>query len=381
MRKRTGLGIIALGVVGILLGCGQQGGKVSIRIAVAGPFTGNAAAFGEMIKKGATLKADTINAAGGIHGRPIELVWGDDVGDPKEASTVATKFATDRSIVAVIGHFNSSCSLAGKPIYKREGVVELSPGSTNVNVCIGSEWTFRNVYRDDFQGQFLARYVRQRLNLKRVAVFYDNDDYGTGLKNAFLEEAQKQGIEIVTTAAYTRETVDFKPELSNIKALNPDALFVSGLYNEAALITLQARQQGLTMQLLGADGVFSPGYVQVAGKAAEGTLITTPFLFDAGGKDAQEVLKKFKEKYKEDPDCWAALTYDAVGILADAIAKVGPDRKAIRDHLASMTSPDKAYPGITGRTYFDANGDCVKPAYVSTVKDGRFVSAPVQMLE
>jgi branched-chain amino acid transport system substrate-binding protein len=294
---------------------------------------------------------------------------------------VATKFASDRSIVAVIGHFNSSCSLAGKPIYKREGVVELSPGSTNVNVCIGSEWTFRNVYRDDFQGQFLARYVKQKLQLNRVAVFYDNDDYGIGLKNAFLEEAQKQGIEIVTTAAYTRETVDFKPELANIKALNPDAMFVSGLYNEAALITLQARQQGMTMQILGADGVFSPGYVQVAGKAAEGTLITTPFLFDAGGKDAQEVLKKFKEKYKEDPDCWAALTYDALGIIADAIQKAGPDRKAIRDHLASMNAPDKAYPGITGRTYFDANGDCVKPAYVSAVKDGRFVSAPVQMLE
>jgi branched-chain amino acid transport system substrate-binding protein len=381
MRKLIRVWIVAAGIAGVLSGCGQGGGGGTIRIGVAGPFTGNAAAFGEMIKKGATLKADTINAAGGINGKQIELVFGDDVGDPKEASTVATKFAADRSIVAVIGHFNSSCSLAGKPIYKREGVVELSPGSTNVNVCVGSEWTFRNVYRDDFQGQFLARYVKQKLNLKRVAVFYDNDDYGIGLKNAFAEEAQKQGLEIVGTAAYTRESVDFKPELANFKALNPDAMFVSGLYNEAALVTMQARQQGLTMQILGADGVFSPGYIQVAGKAAEGTLITTPFLFDAGGAGAKEVLKKFKEQYKEDPDCWAALTYDAVGIIAEAVAKAGPDRKAIRDYLGGMTSADKAYPGITGKTYFDANGDCQKPAYVSVVKDGRFVSAPLQMLE
>ncbi len=123
-----------------------------IRIGIASPFTGNAAAYGEMIKKGAFLKVDEVNASGGVDRKRVEAVFGDDAGDPKEASNVATKFAYDKSILIVIGHFNSSCSLAGKPIYKRGGVVQLSPGPTNVRVCEGSPWTFRNLYRDDFQG-------------------------------------------------------------------------------------------------------------------------------------------------------------------------------------------------------------------------------------
>ena len=107
----------------------------TLKIAVAGPFTGSVAAFGEMIKKGAQLRAEEINRNGGINGKQLELVFEDDTGKDKEASLVATRIASNRKILAVVGHFNSSCSLAGKPIYKRNKIVELSPGSTNVNVC------------------------------------------------------------------------------------------------------------------------------------------------------------------------------------------------------------------------------------------------------
>lgn len=380
------IGLLIVAVVSIL-GCSNQ---PEVRVAVAGPFTGNAAAFGEMIKRGAELKAKEINAAGGINGMKLTLVFGDDTGTEKEARAVATRFATDRRVLAVVGHFNSACSLAGKPIYAENGIVELSPGSTNVSVCEGSDWTFRNLYRDDFQGEFIAKYIKNVLpELQSVGVLFDNDDYGRGLKDAFTAEAEMIGLNIVTAEAYDRDNTDFKAQLTSIKAKNPDAIFVSGLYGQAALIVKQAREAGITARFFGADGVDSPDFLKIAGAAAEGTYLTTPFTFGAGGAEALKVAQAFEAEYGVPPDTWAALTYDAMGMIADAIEKthntgatLAENRKAIRDHLASLDTAEEGYRGITGLTYFDKHGDTVnKPAYVKIVKDGEFTTAPKQMLE
>ncbi len=380
------IGLLIVGFVSIL-GCSSQ---PEVRVAVAGPLTGNAAAFGEMIKRGAELKAKEINDAGGINGMKLTLIFGDDAGTEKEARAVATRFATDRRILAVVGHFNSSCSLAGKPIYAENGIVELSPGSTNVSVCEGSDWTFRNLYRDDFQGEFIAKYIKNVLtDLQSVGVLFDNDDYGRGLKDAFTAEAETIGLNIVAAEAYDRDNTDFKAQLTSIKAKNPDAIFVSGLYSQAALIVKQAREAGITAQFFGADGVDSPDFLEIAGEAAEGTYLTTPFTFGAGGDEALKVAQAFEAEFGVAPDTWAALTYDATGMIAEAIektynkgAKLAENRKAIRDHLASLDTAAEGYKGITGLTYFDKNGDTLnKPAYVKVVKDGKFTTAPKQLLE
>jgi branched-chain amino acid transport system substrate-binding protein len=343
-----------------------------------------------MIRRGAELRAKEINAAGGINGMKLTLIFGDDAGTEKEARAVATRFATDRRILAVVGHFNSSCSLAGKPIYAENGIVELSPGSTNVSVCEGSDWTFRNLYRDDFQGEFIAKYIKNVLTeLQSVGVLFDNDDYGRGLKDAFTAEAEMIGLNIVAAEAYDRDNTDFKAQLTSIKAKNPDAIFVSGLYSQAALIVKQAREAGITAQFFGADGVDSPDFLEIAGTAAEGTYLTTPFTFGAGGEEALKVAQAFEAEFGVAPDTWAALTYDAVGMIEEAIkktynkeAKLAENRKAIRDHLASLDTPEEGYKGITGLTYFDENGDTLnKPAYVKIVKDGKFTTAPKQLLE
>lgn len=352
-----------------------------IKVAVAGPYTGSVAAFGEMIKRGAELKAKEINAAGGVNGKTLTLIFEDDTGKEKEASLVAERIASNRQILAVVGHFNSSCSLAGKPIYKRAGIVELSPGSTNVNVAAGSDWTFRNIYRDDFQAAFAAKYIKNILgNIQRVAIFFDNDDYGQGLKDSFAAAAKELGLEIVGMEAYDRDNTDFKAQLTSIKAKQPDLIFLSGLYSQAGLIASQARETGITAQLFGADGVDSPDFLEIAGDAAEGTYVTTPFVFRSDDTKAQKMAIAFEEMHGVAPDTWAALTYDAVGMIAEAIETSGENRKAIRDHLASIDSPEEGYNGITGLTYFDENGDCTKPAYVKIVKDGQFVPAAEQML-
>ena len=392
------VGLLVVGFVSVL-GCQPPDKKNTsetqttqgeVRVAVAGPFTGNAAAFGEMIKRGAERKAKEINEAGGINGMKLTLVFGDDAGTEKEAISVATRFATDRRILAVVGHFNSACSLAGKGIYQKNGIVELSPGSTNVSVCEGSDWTFRNLYRDDFQGEFIANYIKNFLKtFQTVAILFDNDDYGRGLRDGFTAAAEKIGIEIVASEAYDRDNTDFKAQLTSIKAKNPDLIFISGLYSQAGLIAKQAREAGITAQLFGADGVDSPDFLIIAGAAAEGTYLTTPFTFDLGGEKAQQVATAFESDYGVLPDTWAALTYDAMGMIAEAIEKtynkdasLAEKRKAIRDHLASLDTPEEGYKGITGLTYFDKNGDTVnKPAYVKIVKDGKFTTAPDQVLD
>ena len=391
------VGLLIVGLVSIL-GCQAQDRSAGqtqrapreLKVAVAAPFTGNAAAFGEMIRRGAELRAKEINDAGGINGMKFTLVFEDDAGKDAEASLVAERLANNLQILAVVGHFNSSCSLAGKPIYQRAGIVELSPGSTNVTVCEGSDWTFRNLYRDDFQGKFIAQYIDKILtDLQSVAVFFDNDDYGRGLRNAFVDEAEKIGLDLVASEAYDRDNTDFKAQLTSIKAKNPDAVFISGLYTEAGLIAKQARESGIVAQFFGADGVDSPDFLTIAGEAAEGTYLTTPFTFGAAGEDALQMAANFEEMHGVAPDTWAALTYDAVGMIADALEKtynaeaaVADNRKAIRDHLASLDTPEEGYKGVTGLTYFDINGDTVnKPAYVKIVKDGQFVAADQQLLE
>ena len=391
------VGLLIVGLVSIV-GCQAQDRSTGqtqrapreLKVAVAAPFTGNAAAFGEMIRRGAELRAKEINDAGGINGMKFTLVFEDDAGKDAEASLVAERIANNLQILAVVGHFNSSCSLAGKPIYQRAGIVELSPGSTNVTVCEGSDWTFRNLYRDDFQGKFIAQYIDKVLTgLQSVAVFFDNDDYGRGLRNAFVEEAEKIGLDLVASEAYDRDNTDFKAQLTSIKAKNPDAVFISGLYTEAGLITKQAREAGITSQFFGADGVDSPDFLTIAGESAEGTYLTTPFTFGAAGEDALQMAVNFEDLHGVAPDTWAALTYDAVGMIAEALEKtyspeaaVADNRKAIRDHLASLDTPEEGYKGVTGLTYFDINGDTVnKPAYVKIVKNGQFVAADQQLLE
>ena len=355
----------------------------TLKVAVAGPFTGSVAAFGEMIKKGAQLRAQEINESGGINGKQLELVFEDDTGKDKEASLVATRIASNRKILAVVGHFNSSCSLAGKPIYKRNRIVALSPGSTNVNVCKGSDYTFRNLYRDDFQGAFAAKYIKTVLTkVETVAVFFDNDDYGRGLRDSFKKSANSIGLSIVADEAYDRDTTDYKAQLTKIKSANPDLIFIAGLYSQAGLILSQARESGITAQFFGADGVDSPKLLEIAGESANGIYITTPFIFGLeGNEEAERVYAAFKQKFGKSPDTWAALTYDAIGMIAEAITEGGEKRKAIRDYLGNLTSPEKGYQGITGLTYFDEHGDCLKPAYVKQVAQGQFIAASVQMLD
>lgn len=363
--------------VALVFGFTTSAAAGNIRIGVASPFTGNLAAYGDNIKAGVSLKLKEINDAGGINGQKVELVWGDDLCQPKDAGTVGSKFAADKSIVAVIGHLCSSATLAAVPIYVRAGLPSISPTSTNPTIGdVGKGWFFRNCYTDDFQGRYLASYVVPKLlGKKKVAIFYENNDYAIGLKNSFVEGAKASGVTVTGAEAYTTGATDFTPQLTKLLQDKPEAIFLCGYHPEGALIAGQSRKLGFNGPLFGADGIDNEDYIKIGGKATDNTYLTVPFLAASASPAGKDFAKRFKKAYDRDVDWMSANAYDCLGILAHVIAKTGPDRKKIRDGLAAINSKANGYKGITGLTYFDKKGDCSKPAFVKKVKNGKFVAA------
>ncbi|MBW1775612.1 MAG: ABC transporter substrate-binding protein [Deltaproteobacteria bacterium] len=366
-------------VLGLALVFGITTGAMAgnIRIGVASPFTGDYAAYGDNIKAGVSLKLKEINDAGGIKGQKVEIVWADDVCQPKEAGTVGAKFAADKSIVAVIGHLCSSATLAAMPIYIRAGLPALSPTSTNETIgVVGKGWFFRNCYTDDFQGKYLANYVVPKLLGKnKVAIFYENNDYAIGLKDSFMAGAKAAGVNVTGAEAYTAGTTDFTPQLTKLLRDKPETIFLCGYHPEGARIAGQSRKLGFTGPLFGGDGIDNEDYIKIGGKAADNTYCTVPFLAASASPAGKEFAKQYKKTYGRDVDWMSANAYDCLGILAQVIGKVGADRKKIRDGLAAINSEANGYKGITGLTFFDKNGDCAKPAFVKMVKNGKFVAA------
>jgi branched-chain amino acid transport system substrate-binding protein len=318
-----------------------------------------------------------VNAAGGINGMKVEIVLEDELCDPKEAATVATKLANNPDVAIVVGHLCSSATLAALPVYRAAKLPAISPASTNVDIGKMSPYYFRNVYRDDFQGQFLARYINEARGYKRVAIFYEVNDYSMGLKNAFMKEAMDRGIRILGTEAYTSDTTDFKPQLTKFKAMDPDAIFIPGYAPQGTLIVSQAVGLGLKVGFFGADGLDDD--LMAKNPDAEGLFVTTPFLPDKAGPQAASFIETYRAKYGKDPNWFAANTYDAVGMAVAAIKAVGVDREKVREYLAGLNSVENAYVGVTGKTYFDENGDCLKAAFVKEVKGGGWVSAKEQL--
>ncbi|UCF82045.1 MAG: ABC transporter substrate-binding protein [Desulfobacteraceae bacterium] len=366
-------------VLGLALVFGITTGAMAgnIRIGVAAPFTGGLASYGDNIKAGVNLKLKEINDAGGINGQKVELVWGDDLCQPKDAGTVGSKFAADKSIVAVIGHLCSSATLAAMPIYVRAELPALSPTSTNPTIGdVGKGWFFRNCYTDDFQGKYLANYVVPKLlNKNKVAIFYENNDYAIGLKDSFMAGAKSAGVNVTGAEAYMTGTTDFTPQLTKLLRDKPETIFLCGYHPEGALIAGQGRKLGFDGPLFGADGIDNEDYIKIGGKAADNTYCTVPFLAASASPAGKEFANQYKKTYGRDVDWMSANAYDCLGILAQVIAKTGPDRKKIRDGLAEINSEANGYKGVTGLTYFDKKGDCSKPAFVKVVKNGKFVAA------
>jgi len=340
-----------------------------IRIGEYQSLTGSSASFGISSTNGSKLALEEINANGGVLGRKVELITEDDRSMPGEPATIVRKLIARDNVVAILGEFASSRALEGAPIAQESKIPFLSAGATNVKVTQVGDYIFRNCFIDPFQGTVMARFALGR-GFKKVAVLTDEkQDYCKGLSESFIADFKKDGGEIVREQSYSTGDKDFRAQLTSIKAANPDAVFLPGYYGEVGLIVRQARQLGIKVPFLGGDGWVGSSLIPVAGKQLEGCFFSSHCSMENPDPVLQDFVKKYRAKYKADPDDMAALGYDGLNLLVDAIKRAGnTDAKAIRDAIAST----KDFVGATGKITINAERNAHKAAVIQTIHNGKF---------
>jgi len=341
-----------------------------IKVGEFASMTGSEATFGQSSHEGTLLAVDHLNAAGGVLGRKMELLMEDDQSQAGQPATVVRKLIARDGVVAVLGEVASSRSLEAAPICQQSQIPMISPSSTNPKVTAVGDYIFRVCFIDPFQGTVMANFARHTLHLKKVAVLTDvKSDYSLGLAKFFKEGFIADGGAIVAEQNYSSGDKDFSAELTALKAVNPDGIFVPGYYTEVGLIALQAKQLGLNVPLLGGDGWESSSLIPIGGAALEGDYFSTHYSPEDTSPAVQDFVKAFRAKYNKIPDAMAALGYDSAMILADAMKRAGTtDGAKVRDALAAV----KGFSGVTGKITMDADRNASKPAVILVIRDGQF---------
>ena len=341
-----------------------------IKVGEFASMTGSEATFGQSSHEGTLLAVDHLNAAGGVLGRKMELLMEDDQSQAGQPATVVRKLIARDGVVAVLGEVASSRSLEAAPICQQSQIPMISPSSTNPKVTAVGDYIFRVCFIDPFQGTVMANFARHTLHLKKVAVLTDvKSDYSLGLAKFFKEGFIADGGAIVAEQNYSSGDKDFSAELTALKAVNPDGIFIPGYYTEVGLIALQAKQLGLNVPLLGGDGWESSSLIPIGGAALEGDYFSTHYSPEDTSPAVQDFVKAFRAKYNETPNAMAALGYDSAMILADAMKRAGTtDGAKVRDALAAT----KDFQGVTGKITMDADRNASKPAVILVIRDGQF---------
>ncbi|MEO8604061.1 MAG: ABC transporter substrate-binding protein [bacterium] len=362
-------GIAVAAALVLLAGCQQRTDE--IRIGEFGSMTGGTATFGISTHEGIMLALDEINGAGGLLGKPVRVISEDNQSKPEESVTAVLKLIKQNEVVAVVGEVASSRSLAAAPQCQSNHIPMLSPASTNPKVTEVGDYIFRACFIDPFQGSTMARFAVERLHAKRIAILTDTkNDYSVGLTQFFKTTAKQLGAEIVAEESYGEGDIEFKAQLTVIKATNPDVVYTPGYYTECALIARQARELGLDATFLGGDGWDSPKTVEIGGKAVEGTYITNHYSPEDQRPEVQKFLADYRAKYKgKTPDAMAVLGYDAMKMMADAITRAGStEGEKIRDALAATQN----FSGVSGRITMDPQRNAKKDIVVLQIRDGQF---------
>lgn len=376
---------------GILAGCnaseegspassGSTGGESTeevIRIGANLELSGQVASYGSSIGQGADLAIKEINDAGGIDGKKIELVKVDNKSENSEATSAAIKLATQDKVVAMIAPATSGNVLATAQIANSNKVPTVTASGTAPNVTENADgsindYVFRTCFIDPFQGIVAANFATEELGAKNVAIYADNSsDYAKGLAASFKAQIEKNGGKVVAEEFYIAKDVDFKSTLTNLKSKNPEFVFIPGYYEEVGLIVKQARELGIDVPLMGADGWDSPKLVELAGaEALNNTFITNHYSSQDPDETIQGFVTAFEKEYGEAPNAFHALGYDTVYFLVDAIERAGStDGEAIQKALAETTDLSL----ITGTFSVDEKHNPVKSATVLEFVDGNQV--------
>jgi branched-chain amino acid transport system substrate-binding protein len=327
-------------------------------IAVAGPMTGGESAFGRQMKNGAEQAIKDLNAAGGVLGKKLALEVGDDACDPKQARSVAEKFASAK-IPFVAGHYCSSSSIPASEAYADGNVLQITPASTNPLFTERNLWNVARVCgRDDQQGLIAAGYIAKNFKGKNVAILNDKTTYGKGLADETKKALNKAGFTEKMFESYNKGDKDFTAIVSRLKLEKIDLVYVGGYHQESGLIVRQMRDQGLKTVLMAGDALADKEFASITGPAGEGTLFT--FGPDPRNKPtAKAIVEKFKAN-NIDPEGYTLYTYAAIQVWSQAAAKAGTiDPKKVMATIKAGT-----WDTVIGKIEIDAKGDIKQIDYV-----------------
>lgn len=333
-----------------------------VKIGIAGPFSGSVAAFGEQFWRGAEQAAKDINAKGGISGKQIVLVRGDDACEPKQALQVANRLVDLEEVNAVMGHFCSATTITASEVYADASMLMITPASTNPMVTErGLATIFRNTGRDDQQGIVAANFVVEKLGAKRIAVVHDKSTYGQGLAGAFKDHIHSLGIQEILYDGLTRGEKDFNALVTKIKGQNAEAVYFGGIHSEGGPLARQLKEQGVSAPMISGDGIVSDEFVMAAGGAgyAKGVYMTfgaDPRKIPAG----KEVVAKYRERGVE-PEGYTLYSYATIQTIAAAM--VGAATTVDGAKMASWLHNNQVET-IIGSKSWDAKGDLSISDYV-----------------
>ncbi|MEO6847527.1 MAG: ABC transporter substrate-binding protein [Chthoniobacterales bacterium] len=365
--------VITLALLAIAFGGCKKAASLlppnEIKVGEFTSLTGVNATFGQSANNGTQIALQEINAAGGVLGKNLNIIVDDTQSKAGETSTIVHKLISQDHVVALLGEIASVRSLEAAPIAQENKIPMISPASTNEKVTQAGDYIFRICFIDSFQGKVMSKFARS-IGVKHVAILTDTSkDYSVGLTDSFKKDFTANGGLIVSEQSYSGGDKDFGPQLTAIKAQNPEAIFLPDYYTEAPLIMRQARQLGIDVPFMGTDGWDSPELLTVGGNAVEGSYFSNHFSQENASPNVQRFVKNYKDKYGSAPDGIAALGYDSVYILADAIKRAGStDPVKLRDAIAGTQNFD----GVTGKITLDANRNPMKSAVVIRVQDHSF---------
>jgi branched-chain amino acid transport system substrate-binding protein len=330
-----------------------------VKFGVGGPITGPSAATGAQMKNGVDQAAADINAKGGILGKKITVEYGDDVSDPKQGVSVANKFAGD-GVKFVIGHYNSGVTIPSSEVYQENGILQITPASTNPTVTERKMWNiFRVCGRDDQQGKVAGEYIVKHFKGKKIAIVHDKTTYGKGLADETKKAINKGGIKDVLYEGVNTGEKDYSALVSKIKQSGADLVYFGGLYTEGGLIVRQMRDQGVKAPMMGGDGITSDEFASVGGPGVEGTLMT--YGPDPRNKpEAKAVVAEFRAK-KFEPEAYTLYSYAGVQIIkqaAEAAKSLDPKKVAEKMHSGMK------FKTVLGDISYDKKGDITKLDYV-----------------
>ena len=387
MKKYGSLFMATALLTGALAGCNSDddssssgsGNTVSgdeIKIGANLELSGSVATYGSSINDGAKLAIEEINAAGGIDGKKIKYIAVDNKSETAEATSAAIRLAEQEKVVAMLAPATSGNSVATVQLANKHKVPMVTGSGTAPNVTVNddgsvNEYAFRTCFIDPFQGTVAANFATNEVGAKNVAIYADNaSEYAKGLAKSFKETIEANGGKVVIEEAYVANDVDFKSTLTNIKGKNPDFIFIPGYYQEVGLIVKQARDLGINVPLMGADGWDSPTLVELAGAdALNNTFITNHYSSEDPDATIQKFVEAFKAEYNEAPNAFHALGYDSIYFIVDAIKRVDGDitGEAIQKALAAT----KDLSLITGTLTVEENHNPGKSATVLECVDGK----------